>query len=62
MIQIIEILRQEHGQQNSVIKAIRAHFTEFWYPASGRAQRVEALLQVVADPNNKRLLLRSVAG
>jgi transposase len=42
-------------QQTSVINAIRAHLAEFGIVAPVGRQGVEQLLDVVADPNDKRL-------
>ena len=42
-------------QQTSVINAIRAHMAEFGIVAAVGRQGVEQLLNVVADPNDKRM-------
>src|SRR4026208_2197899 len=42
-------------QQTSVINAIRAHLAEFGIVAPVRRKGVEELLNVVADPNDKRV-------
>ena len=42
-------------QQTSVINAIRAHLAEFGIVAPVGRNGVEALLEVIADPNDKRV-------
>src|SRR6476619_6518696 len=42
-------------QQTSVINAIRAHLAEFGIVAPVGRQGVEQLLNVVADPNDRRV-------
>src|SRR5712692_6701664 len=42
-------------QQTAVINAIRAHFGEFWIVAPVGRNGVEELLEVVADPSDKRI-------
>src|ERR1700681_3649180 len=42
-------------QQTAVINAIRAHLAEFGIVAPGGRHGVEELLNVVADPNDKRV-------
>ena len=42
-------------QQTAVINAIRAHLAEFGVVAPVGCNGVEALLEVIADPNDKRV-------
>ena len=42
-------------QQTAVINAIRAHLAEFGVVAPVGRNGVEALLEVIADPNDKRV-------
>jgi transposase len=46
---------RQHRQQTSVINAIRAHLAEFGIVAPVGRHGVEELLNVVADPNDKRV-------